>query len=337
MEKCLLYENRVRFFSRDDRTHRLFRSCWVAAAEEVSGDPTIVCRNFGVLRFFWAISQFISNCRRIRLVFGTSEIILYSILSGCDDVWIFTGLGRLFTRKNWIASIVKCYLKIVYRNQTVVVLNKCDQLVVGKILNAQVSVINGEGYHFTSMFEKRALKNDQRISFIYVGRLLKSKGVDRLLEAFARASQKDWELVLYGDSDFNNSDCISLSFIKRQQQLSPGRIIHAGFLDDLKTRLVNADVAVSLSEREGLPFSVLDAIDCGLYVVLSNVPGHNEFSAYNGVSMIDANGVEGFFKMLESRPELVKIFDMETRHKQCYERFSWQKVNGEIKKILECK
>ena len=52
------------------------------------------------------------------------------------------------------------------------------------------------------------------------------------------------------------------------------RVIFPGFVSDIGSVLAHADVAVSSSRSEGLPFNLMEAMFCGLPVVASNVKGN---------------------------------------------------------------
>lgn len=52
------------------------------------------------------------------------------------------------------------------------------------------------------------------------------------------------------------------------------RVIFPGFVSDMGSVLSNADIAVSSSRSEGLPFNLMEAMFCGLPIVASNVKGN---------------------------------------------------------------
>jgi glycosyltransferase involved in cell wall biosynthesis len=55
-----------------------------------------------------------------------------------------------------------------------------------------------------------------------------------------------------------------------------GRVEFLGWRDDLGAFYASIFAFVSLSQKEGLPYGVLDALAAGLPVVLSDIPGHRE-------------------------------------------------------------
>jgi glycosyltransferase involved in cell wall biosynthesis len=54
-----------------------------------------------------------------------------------------------------------------------------------------------------------------------------------------------------------------------------------GFVENVEDYLGAADVFVSASLTEGCPNAVMEAMACGLPVVLSDIPPHREILAFN--------------------------------------------------------
>jgi hypothetical protein len=98
------------------------------------------------------------------------------------------------------------------------------------------------------------------------------------------------------------------------------------------------DFYVSMSEREGLPFSVLDAIDCGCFLLISPVPGHLSFRDLEGVKFISSgNDLISFFNFLNSENFRVLEFDRMQRLKICINKFSCEKIAIEIEGLIRAR
>lgn len=113
---------------------------------------------------------------------------------------------------------------------------------------------------------------------LYVGRLHAQKGLDILLRAFGRLcrQQHDMRLVLrlVGDGPLRGS----LETLVAQLGLQ-NRVDFTGLRDDVLQELQQADVFVLPSRAEGLSNALLEAMTCGLPVVVSDIPGNREVIA----------------------------------------------------------
>ena len=191
-------------------------------------------------------------------------------------------------------------------------------------------IINGEGYKFNEPFTQNNLVNErQKIKFAYVGRLLKSKGVDRLLKLFSVYCGDRWEITLIGDRDFNNADSIDAEDMLNYSRLKEGQIKFLGFQRDVAAHLRQATVYISLSDREGIPFGVLDAINAGLFIILSSVPGHVEFSGLPGVIIVE-NDLNTVLNEIIRGAIDVNNFDRLKRLNICKDRFGIDSISVAI-------
>lgn len=106
-----------------------------------------------------------------------------------------------------------------------------------------------------------------------VGRLVKEKGFDLLLDAYARLDDKSVRLVIAGDADHSDSYSCQL---KEKARLA-GAVL-TGFIQ--KDKLVQLYRGTSLfvlpSYHEGLPISLLEAMSCGCNVLVSDIPANKE-------------------------------------------------------------
>lgn len=325
---------KVALFSRDDRTFKLFRETWCIAFSEKGFEIIIKNRGFGFYRAIRAVFGFIYLRNNLKVIFGTSEICLYSIFSNKRDIWVFTGLGRLLQGKGALSRIIICYLKISYKGQRIVGLNFQDVTFLDSIFFTKSILINGEGFNFSQGEVCQSIGVGRPIKIAYVGRLLKSKRVDVLVRQFVLISNLDCELHLIGDFDYSNLDSISPEWLAEKSIEAGGHIKCHGFIGNVRDILRNIDIFVSLSEREGLPFSVLEALEAGCFVVLSKVPGHLSFEGLEGVAFVEPHALAKVLMRLidEGRQDL--NFDTRKRIKICIDTFGRKKVISQINNIL---
>lgn len=317
-------------FSRDERTHKLFRASWLAAIKSVGGTSVSKCRGFGIVALVRYVHGFWQLRHTSRLVFGTSEVLLTIAFGKASDILVFTGLGRLLQAGGKMSKLVRILLRLGYRGQAVISLNVDDQRYLSTLFSTEVSLINGEGYGFSE--QPLSIRPSVPLRLGYVGRLLRSKAVDQLI--CIAGQLEGCRLTLIGDVDFGNSDGVDPNWIQEQVYSSGGRIRHLGFVDDVKAALQDIDVVVSMSVREGLPFSVLDAIDSGCLAILSPVPGHMSFEGIEGVLFTEANSLAALLQNVIATPSEYFQYDPQRRKLACHARFGFDEITRSIREVL---
>ncbi|WP_448192529.1 glycosyltransferase family 4 protein [Azospirillum sp. sgz301742] len=110
---------------------------------------------------------------------------------------------------------------------------------------------------------------DRPVRILFLGRLIKLKGIHVLLDALAAAEcrSRPWELVIAGDGDLD-------TYRRQAEALGLGGRVHfTGWLDQdgCRRQLLQADVLVQPSMFEGLPMAVLEAMAHGLSIVATPV------------------------------------------------------------------
>lgn len=108
--------------------------------------------------------------------------------------------------------------------------------------------------------------SDEDIIYIYVGVLTKRKNITTLLELFKSSAKKNEYLWILGDGE-EYDNC--LAYANNQIKLF-------GYQTNVEEFLIASDVYVSSSNSEGLSMSILEAIAFNNYLLLSDIPSHNE-------------------------------------------------------------
>ena len=120
--------------------------------------------------------------------------------------------------------------------------------------------------------------------FVFVGRLVKDKGINEMVAAFQAIQKKHPKTTLLLVGPFEN-DLDPLQDKTTKAIESNSNIIHTGYQEDVRPFLALSNVLVFPSYREGFPNVVLQGGAMGLPSIVSNINGCNEIikDHHNGI------------------------------------------------------
>jgi len=151
--------------------------------------------------------------------------------------------------------------------------------------------------------------NVQRENIILtVGRLIKSKNHDKLIEIFIRISKPDWKLVIVGYDHLKQNVSENLFRIIRENR-AEDRIILAGKQTDVESFYLQSKIFAFTSDSEGFPNVIGEAMAAGLPVIAFDcIAGPSEMieNDKNGilVPLYDYRTFEGKLNALMDDPDL---------------------------------
>ena len=147
----------------------------------------------------------------------------------------------------------------------------------------KIHLILGSGVN-TKYFEVEKEPDYPPIIVTYLGRIIKDKGIENLIDAFniVNETNKEIYLIIAGSIDYLNPSTISEEYIKNAIS-NNSNISWIGEVSNVKELWRKSHIAVLPSKREGLPKSLLEAAACGRAIISTNVPGCREI-AINGVN-----------------------------------------------------
>jgi glycosyltransferase involved in cell wall biosynthesis len=135
---------------------------------------------------------------------------------------------------------------------------------------------------------------ENRKVLIYAGRLMLSKNVDLLINAVTGARwAQDALLYIAGEGP---AKPYLMGIVERRKAWETVRFVGFRSSHDLWGRIKGADAFISLSDHEGMPNCVCEAIACGIPVILSDIPAHKAFLDDDSALLIP----------IDSAPEVAK-------------------------------
>ena len=219
--------------------------------------------------------------------------LLASKITNTKLFFVISGLGNNFFQKDLGSRIKNRFQNLVLSSafkkksiEAVIFQNKDDIIDFKKqvqVFSTNCVLIRGNGIDLNNFsYDER---NFERINFCYTGRLVKSKGLEELVNSFIKLSKKYNDLnpglIICGIYDPNEKDLVSnntLSKIKTLKNIFYYKNLnHHEVIDILR----NASVFVLPSMREGISKAALEGASTGLPLIAANTPGTRDVVQHN--------------------------------------------------------
>jgi galacturonosyltransferase len=186
-----------------------------------------------------------------------------------------TGLGTAFQKEGLLKRIIISLYKISCKKARVVYFeNKGNQNVFirSKIVKKeQTCKLNGAGVNLDEYKLSKYPDNIGEIRFLFIGRVMKEKGVDELFEA-AQKIKKEYDNVV-----FDVVGPMEDNYIEIIRNLEDGNIIHYyGYQSDIKPFIERSNCFVLPSYHEGMANTLLEAGAMGRPLITSDIYGCKE-------------------------------------------------------------
>ena len=200
------------------------------------------------------------------------------------------GLGTAFQGGKTKILVTRMYRYALKKARTVFFENRAnaDEFIARRLLpEKRITVVNGAGvnleeYPYVPYGAARpdriqtgtalpAAANKRTTHFLYLGRIMREKGLDELLEASSRlhAAREDMILDVVGFFEDDYEDRI----IAAEKE---GYVKFHGFREDPRPYYAAADCVVMLSWQEGMSNVNLEAAATGRPVITTDIPGCRE-------------------------------------------------------------
>lgn len=233
-------------------------------------------------------------------IFGTIASSIYSIPS----IAMMAGLGVVFSKETLLYSIIrKVYKTALFGTKKIIVLNKAnyDTLISLKFSNKdKLILVNGEGvdlnyYHDTN-------NASDKITFLFIGRILKEKGYCVFVDAAKRIKGKypNVNFDIVGMFDKSQINPITEEQVAKDE--NDGYINYRGCYMNMMDVYSQSGLVVTIPSYyfEGLNRSLMEACACGKPVITTDVPGCKE-TVNDGVNgfLCEPNDVDSIVLAME--------------------------------------
>ena len=279
------------------------------------------------------------------VIFGT---LAAKIAKVPKIIGMLEGLGYTFTdQPNGLSpktKLIKAIQVFLYKLalpklDQLILLNhddKTDLLINNDIEVKETYILGGIGLDLNQYKYSPATK-DLPIQFLFIGRLLKEKGIHDFIAAAQIVKQKFPKTTFTVLGGIDEANLGALTQGELTQYIDQNVIDYPGHVENIAEWIKQSHVFVLPSYREGVPRSTQEAMAIGRPVITTDVPGCRD-------TVID--GVNGFLvpkwnpqalaeKMIYfiEHPEQVRMMGDQS-HKIATEKFDAEKVNQRLLEIL---
>jgi len=209
------------------------------------------------------------------------------------------GLGAVFQKKS-VAAVATVLYRIALREAKVVFFENTENARIfgeKRIVQAsQVQVLPGAGIDLERFMCKDYPENE-KVQFLYLGRIMRDKGMDELFEAVRRLHGAYPGRFVLGMVGFFEDEYKEQVEVLEMQ----GIVKFFGFQREPREFLEHADCIVLPSYHEGLSNVLLEAAATGRPIITSDIPGCRE-TVIPGKSglLCSVKDVESLYNRMES-------------------------------------
>nr|WP_315278583.1 glycosyltransferase family 4 protein [uncultured Acinetobacter sp.] len=279
------------------------------------------------------------------VIFGT---LAAKIAKVPKIIGMLEGLGYTFTdQPNGLSSktkLIKAIQVFLYKLalpklDQLILLNhddKTDLLINNDIEVKETYILGGIGLDL-NQYKYSPAKKTLPIQFLFIGRLLKEKGIHDFIAAAQIVKQKFPQTTFTVLGGIDEANLGALTQGELTQYIDQKVIDYPGYVENIAEWIKQSHVFVLPSYREGVPRSTQEAMAIGRPVITTDVPGCRD-------TVID--GVNGFLvpkwnqqalaeKMIYfiEHPEQVRMMGDQS-YKIATEKFDAEKVNQRLLEIL---
>jgi glycosyltransferase involved in cell wall biosynthesis len=159
-----------------------------------------------------------------------------------------------------------------------------------------------------------------------VGRLIKRKGIEFLLEAFAKANkqlQKKYQVWLVGEGPERRK----LQLLAEKLQISQSiKFLGIKNKEELVMIYNRAKIFVLPSLNEGMSNALLEAMACGLPIIISNVGGSSQLIKGNGLVVRKGSALDIKNTLEKYGKNNLLMFNHGQKSREIAKKLTWETV-----------
>lgn len=249
-----------------------------------------------------------------------------------------TGLGSAFNGNGLLKRIVTVMYRIAFKKVHTVFFenteNRDTVVDLGIIKSDKACVLAGAGVDISYFSYSEYPEKGENTRFLFMGRIMREKGMDELLEAIKTLNMEGYKSTLDILGEFEED------YAERLREYEQRGLIHYyGYQEDVRPFINKCNCFVLPSWHEGMANTNLEAAAVGRPVITSNIHGCKE-AVEDGVTgyLCEAGNSNSLYKVMKKICELsydeLKSMGIAGR-KRMEENFDKRKVVEETIKALD--
>lgn len=192
-----------------------------------------------------------------------------------------TGLGSMFQSDDLLKKIIVFMYKVALKKVKVTFFENIENknvFIQNKIINEnKTCVLNGAGVNLKEYSFTEYPNKDKEIRFLFIGRIMKEKGIDEFLYAAKKIKEenKDIQFDIVGPMEDDYENIV-------KEYIDNDIINYYGYQEDVKPYIERCHCFVLPSYHEGMANTLLEAAAIGRPLITSNIHGCKEAINNNG-------------------------------------------------------
>ena len=296
--------------------------------------------SFEILHCFGSSSWLSLYAVAIGKLFGKKTVLEMTLLGGDDPISIqnepikIKSIFRLwlFSKADIIISVSPALTKAY----------KSSRMPMDKLQEVP-NPVDTKQFYYSSKDEKLKIRKklgfrEKQIIILFVGAIIKRKGIDLLIASFAKFVSKYSEGLLLMVGSCRNENRVK--YLKKMKNLDiKKKVIFKGLVSNVDEYMKASDLFVFTSRREGFPNVIIEAMASGLPVITLNIPGITNYIIRNGIDGIivkDENPTQ-IASAMEKRVENQTLYNYITTNAKdtVLNKFSVEIVDQKYQQIYE--
>ena len=215
-----------------------------------------------------------------------------------------TGLGTAFEKAGLIRAVVVNLYKYALKKAKVVFFENSgdrDELLSFGCCNKEKTVVlNGAGVN-TETYAYQPYPHNDIVKFLFVGRVMKEKGIDELFEAMKRLVSEGEKCFLdvVGPFEEDYKD-------KLEQYEKAGWLKYHGYQENVIPFIAACDCFVLPSYHEGMANTNLECASSGRPIITSNIPGCKEAVVEGSGFLCEPKNADSLYNVMKKMMEMSK-------------------------------